>query len=554
MHPPRPTRAPRPLRPALLGLGFGWAAGCTPGPGADSASPGGTDAADGDRVPAAFDLDPRACVDPGARDALGAFSEWTSPVWETQHVEPIDEDNLESGGWGVAVEDFDGDGVLDLYLPHFDAHELWLGDGSGWNPADTALVFVDTPHASGAAPGDLDGDGDMDLMLAGGKRLALLNDGSGRFEATDWLPMASGGNFSTALGDVDQDGVLDVLVPLMGEPDGAASEADLPPGTPTVLGLGDGAGGFTAAPDALPADTNDGYPFQGSLLDMNGDGALDIYIANDHGSVVRSNRYWRNEGGSFVDASTAAGLDVPMNAMGTAVGDLNFDGLPDLAHSGIYEVALLESVRRDDGEPTWARTDAGRDLQLDAERGQEVAWGLDFGDVDNDGHLDLWVGYGFKTRYARDQASALYRRDGDRFVDVAPALGLDASGVTRGGLLVDVDRDGWLDLITRDLGGPARLWRARCGSEAWLLVQPRQDGPNAFAVGARVEVDVDGRTHTRWIRAGGHSLSSGGPAEAHFGLGAADRVDAVRVVWPDGAVSEALDVETRGRLAVRRGD
>jgi hypothetical protein len=220
--------------------------------------------------------------------------------------------------------------------------------------------------------------------------------------------------------------------------------------------------------------------------------------------------------------------------------------LVSASDGGWYDTARAVGLVPDDGE-------------------RHVAWGAELADVDNDGDLDALVAYGAELDYVNggvapseepnpeDQRDALFLQIEDgTFVQVAESFGLAARANHRGFVLADLDHDGWLDLARRDLLGRAELLRARCGDAAWIGVRLAQPGPNPFGVGARVEVDAGGVTRARWISAGSTNLASAGPPEAHVGLGDVDSIDAVRVIWPDGARSEVLDLEARQWVTVER--
>ena len=192
---------------------------------------------------------------------------------------------------------------------------------------------------------------------------------------------------------------------------------------------------------------------------------------------------------------------------------------------------------------------------------QHVGWGADFGDIDNDGDLDLLVGFGhlqqdFALQQAEqnpiDQPDVLLLNDGGVFVNAGEAWGLSSTSQTRGALLVDLNGDGFLDLVRKDLAGRGEVLMGQCTENTWLVVEPRQpDHDNPLAVGARVEVLGPDTTWTAWTRTGGRSLSSSAPPTAHFGLGNLERVT-VRVTWPDGEVSIQEDISTRQRVIVTR--
>ena len=125
-------------------------------------------------------------------------------------------------------------------------------------------------------------------------------------------------------------------------------------------------------------------------------------------------------------------------------------------------------------------------------------------------------------------------------------------GVFRGFALADLNGDGYLDYVLRDIFGVASIRVSRCGDAGWLMVRLEDAGPNRFGVGARVEVTAGGVTQLRWIHAGSTNLASSAPPEAHFGLGAADGVETLRVVWPDGGESVFADVPGRRVVRVTR--
>jgi hypothetical protein len=125
------------------------------------------------------------------------------------------------------------------------------------------------------------------------------------------------------------------------------------------------------------------------------------------------------------------------------------------------------------------------------------------------------------------------------FVDEAPDWGVDDLGTGRGFVVVDLDDDGWLDIVKRDLAGPSRSYVSRCGRNHYMKVELRDPASmNRFAIGATVRVVLDdGRSLVRWVNAGGTGFGTGGPPEVHFGLGEDRVIDRVEVTWPDGQIS-----------------
>jgi hypothetical protein len=240
--------------------------------------------------------------------------------------------------------------------------------------------------------------------------------------------------------------------------------------------------------------------------------------------------------------------------MGVAVGDLNGDEVMDFFVTAWDGWRLFESAPGG----LWFETSQARGLFPDTLGGQNVAWGTDLGDLDNDGDLDLGVAYGYLQLFSlhnnptRQPDAVLEQLADGSFVDRAPAWGLADPGRNRSTLWVDLNRDGWLDLVRTDLRAQPTIHLGRCGDAGWLEVEVHQPGMNTFAIGARVRV-VDGdQTWVRDVTAGGVGFASALPAEVHVGLGDRDHVDRVEVRWPDGAWSVMEDVPTRQRLTITR--
>ncbi|MBL8618089.1 MAG: CRTAC1 family protein [Deltaproteobacteria bacterium] len=570
--------ADRPLRPrgcaaaAVLGL-----LGCAPpkvsrDTSAEEFAP--PDSAGGDGgSPELTDPGAVVCADPGAREREGAFVPWDrGPDWALQRPRGLEPTVDHERAAGVLVEDLNEDGLLDVFLTaELRCQLLWGAADGSWLDAGPEALPEGECKAWGVSAADADADGDLDLFLARDGAVDRLwrNEGD-RFTAPTALGLdgPACGSRSGSWGDMDGDGDLDLFVArhhVLGrglDPCPAAPELagwSIAGGDPNDLYENLGDGSFASRSEVFEPAARWGYTFIGGWLDLDADGDQDLYQINDYGGLAAPNLPLLNDGaGSFSLAPPGLGLQVAGDNMSLAVGDLNDDRLPDLAVADIDAMHLLLS----DGAGGYYDAAVSRGLVPDGARDQRAGWGTELADLDNDGLLDVLTVYGPTEGVMLGlepgpllQPDAVWMQGPDgSFVDRARALGLDGTTNGRGLIVADLDDDGWLDILKVDYrGGPAQLWRQRCGEAAWLTV--RLEGPpgNPRGLGARVELEAGGRRFVRWQVQGNSGLASQGPGALHFGLGQVDEIDALRVIWPDGRVDELGPVGARRALVVRRG-
>jgi hypothetical protein len=526
---------------------------CGGGKDSDTVDTGGTGVIDTGDIDAgvAATIEPGevvVCAEPELRTTMGPyFTLEAGPEWANQIVPST------QYGRGVAVADFNGDGSYDIFVPNLGRDQLFIAQADG-SFVDEAMDRFDTfsqmvaQRSQAAYAVDVDDDGDLDMFVAnrGNLNRVHLNDGTGHFTTTD-VGMAAQGAASLAATfmDINGDGHLDIFVSahFIGPSEGWSLE-DPGDATPAELYLSNGDGTYRDVSDQLPDAALLGYTNAAGLLDIDQDGLVELYVANDFGALTHHNHLYRitPSGDTVVltDISEETGTDIQMFGMGIAYADLNGDTLPELLLTSWDELILLESTP---GAPYY---DSAAYRGITHEYGvRDVAWGPEFGDLDNDGDQDLYVVYGYLAGGEEEglanpveQPDALFvQQEGGSFTQEAEAWGLDNIGVGRGFSFVDLNFDGFLDIITRDLDGPAIVSMARCDSSTWLELRLHQSASNVNAIGARVEAYVDGRVMTRWVVLGANNFSGSSMTDLHFGLGGAESVDLLVVNWPNGEVS-----------------
>jgi hypothetical protein len=294
-------------------------------------------------------------------------------------------------------------------------------------------------------------------------------------------------------------------------------------------------------------------------LDFDNDGDLDLYVANDAGA---SNLFENLGRGRFRDTGlvygVAYGEDGSAEAsMGVDGGDYDNDGDLDLIVTNFQNET--NALYRNDGErgfsyESFAAGVGEPSLPM-------LAFGVGFLDYDNDGDLDLFTANGHvqDTLGRVDpgcpfaQSRQLYENRGDgTFHDVTGRCGaaLTRPAVGRGAAFGDIDNDGDVDVLVNNNGGQPMLLRNDAGSrQRWLAVRLKGRAPNPFAVGARVILRSGRSQQLREVRSGS-SYASAVDLRAHFGLGAVAAVDAVTVRWPNGAVTETGNVATNQEVVI----
>jgi len=558
----------------------------------DSASPPSTpDAprAEAAPSPAAIPTSPTApwFTDATAEAGLDFFHHEGEEQWD---IRP-------TMGPGVAWADVDLDGDSDLFVVggSEQAGALFLNDGRGHFSEQTAAWGLAPRGAGmGACFADLDGDGDSDLFVsADGPDTLWRNDG-GRFSDVTAEAGIDDPRWGASVAAADVDGDLDVDLFVTNylefdlsaiPPDDAVTGrrredpiAMLPyvfPGQADVLWRNEGSMRFVDATERAGLLAPDGKGLGCVFVDLDEDGAQDLYVAND----TTPNTLWHNDGrGRFEEQALHRGLDDPRGCMGIAPADIDDDGDCDLFVSNWQTEANALYRNNLRHLPSQRRfMPAFEDIAVRTGLGQAsvgyVGWGCVLADLDTDGDKDLVVANGYTspdyetTMQCVGQRCHLYEnttppgslrehKDAPRWELLPPALaGAWAARelAWRGLAAADADDDGDLDLALTANNGPLVFLRNERGARGAatdasspgaavrpraLAVHLRGRSPNTGALGARLELRVQSgpggptRTLVEWVLAGGSYLSQHA-AGVHFGLGDAQALELL-VRWPDG--------------------
>ena len=508
------------------------------------------------------------------------FDNITRPTEEERQGALCDAERMTGG---AAAGDFDGDGAIDLLVTRLDGHDLLFrnrGDGRFVDVSAAAGLTRWQLASNGAAWGDIDNDGDLDLFITtvGDTRHYLfINDGAGGFTeaavergaAVDTGDRRIG--FSASFGDYDRDGFLDLHVTEW-RPSQLVGKAQA--GVVLLRNRGAAAPGYfedvteqagvvmTGVVSQTQAELTEGtFAFGSTFVDLDDDGWPDLAIASDFGT---SRLFWNNGDGTFSDGTLSAQVGTAQNAMGTTFGDYDADGDFDWFVTSIYSTQQGSPGGSEPGTKNGNRlfrNEGGRRF-VDATDAADVrngswGWGAAFFDADNDGDLDLTMTNGMEMMpgYEAD-AMRYWENDGSGvFRSRSTEVGLDDLEDGKGLLVFDADGDGDLDVFVVNNASAPRFYRNQSESAgAWLRITLEGTQSNRQGLGARVFVRAEGLPEQ--IREMGVSSHFLGQSESalHFGLGAADEA-VVIVQWPaSGVVTTLRDVPANAWIQVVEGE
>ena len=479
---------------------------------------------------------------------------------------------------GVALFDYDEDGLLDIYVvngaempslvktgPKY-YNRLFHNNGNGtFTDVTERAGLAGAGYGMGVAAGDYDNDGWPDLFLANVNGNQLFhNNRDGTFTDVTVKAGLSGAiyhgrkmwSISAGWFDYNNDGLLDLFVANYCEWDprhepacmGLNGRGYCHPNSfaplPNTLYRNNGDGTFTDVSDQTGISSVQGKGMGVAFADYDGDGFLDVFVANDNSQ----NLLFHNLGGKrFEEVAFQQGVaynedGVALAGMGVDFRDLNNDGLPDIWHTAIENETFPLFLNRGGGRFSNATQSSG----LARITRMMSGWSNGVADFDNDGLKDLIVARGnvmdnieeVSRHFHYAEPNSIFRNLGNgQFEDVSATAGADflRAAPYRGLAYGDLDNDGRIDLVVTALGGPVRVFRnATETHNHWILLKLVGSKSNRMGIGAQIRITTDDgkRQYDEVTTSTGYAASS--DPRVHFGLGTSLRVREIEIRWPSG--------------------
>jgi hypothetical protein len=520
----------------------------------------------------------------------------SAPVFDVKHPRGLDFKHvnsptpqkylIETMGGGVALLDYNNDGLLDIFLvnsgdltnPMHTPEKFNRQDPKNWNRLyrqnpDGSFTDVtkeaglasagDGNYGIGVAVGDYDNDGFPDLYVTSyGKNVLYHNNGDGTFTDVTAKAGVAAGGWSSSAGffDYDNDGHLDLFVTRYMLWDTQTSKicgqewqtycppAEFPQ-TTNILYRNRGEGTFEDVSQHSGISALKGRSLGVSFADYDGDGFTDIFVANDG---MRQFLFHNNGNGTFTELALEAGAGLtdagkPISGMGTVFQDYDNDGRPDILVTVLPREVYALFHNDGNGLFSYRSLQAGLGLLSAASSG----WGVGLEDFNNDGWKDIFVAQSHvldnvetidhMLHYKETPLLAL-NKDG-RFERADSGITMAIAG--RGAAFGDLNNDGWQDVVVSTLGGEPLVLMNRGGAGHWLNITLRGTRSNRDGLGARVVVNGQTRIATT-----SGSYVSASDKRLHFGLGPAETAK-VEVYWPSGAHQTLEGVKANQFLEIK---
>ncbi|MFK7774556.1 MAG: FG-GAP-like repeat-containing protein [Saprospiraceae bacterium] len=446
--------------------------------------------------------------------------------------------DFEEFGGGVSFFDFNGDGWDDLCFPTATGDSLlFFHNNQGAFERIDGLV-LDTSATKQLLWADIDNDGDKDLLVTNFMAANRLYENDGNMNLTD-ITLSSGfflfpdPTYGATFGDYDADGFLDLYI--TNRSNGTFDNFT------NYLWKNNGNNTFTNV--AIQTNTSDGLKvsFCATFIDINQNLRPDLYIANDR---IATNTMFLNNGNTFSDISASSGTDTVVNAMNVGSGDYNNDG-----HLDIYVTNTVEGnvLYQNNGDETFTDMATSAGVAFN-----QVSWGGNFFDYDNDGDLDLYVS---SEEVEDGKTNALYENLGDGTFHQSLPNGIDGDTlISFGNAVGDFNLDGKMDIVVVNaLGDPMLIWENQTVNDNnWLKIRLEGVESNRDGISSWIEIYHDGQKQVRYTKCGTAYLAQNTQTE-HFGIGSFETLDSVIVRWQSGIIDRLENVQANQILGILEG-
>ncbi len=503
---------------------------------------------------------------------------------------------LETTGNGVAIFDFDGDGLRDVFFVNGSRMEGFppgeeptnhlyrnLGNGSFQDVTERAGL-TRSGWGQGVCAADYDNDGDTDLLVTYfGHDVLYRNEGNGTFkDDTAKAGLSNAGRrwgTGCAFLDYDRDGDLDLFVANYVDfdekttPRPGSNQYCQWKGIPVMCGprglkggtnlfyRNNGDGTFTDVSERSGITHPGGYYGLTAIVsDFDDDGWPDIYVACDSSASIL---YHNNQDGTFTDigeiSGTAYNADGRAQAgMGAAVADYDGDGRFDLVKTNFADDT--STLYHNEGSNLFNDVTARAGL---GDNTKYLGWGVAFLDIEHDGWKDILIANGHvypevegnSPRETYQQRKLVYWNQGNGvFRDISAHCGpaITEPRPARGMAVGDLDNDGRLEVVVSNMNDLPSLLKNLGETQNSILIELVGTRSNRSAVGAKVTVLSGGHRRMDEVRGGGVYISQN-DLRLHFGLGKAESVDQIEIRWPAGQIEKVSNVKANQWVTVKEG-
>ena len=442
---------------------------------------------------------------------------------------------------GISFCDFNKDGNDDISFNASNGGPVFLfrNDLSNFTNVQPSSGISDTLRSTLTIWVDYDNDGDRDLFVGRYFAYNLLYRNNGNFNFTNvtaaaGLSLDSMTTSAACWGDYDNDGWLDLYVTNYSEYQ------------PNYLYKNNGDGTFAdVSIQANVQDTINGTsffktPLAVAFLDFNNDGYCDIFTANDHQT---GNSLFKNLGdGTFEDISESSGTGTKGSFMGVAVGDYDNNGFLDIY---VSNDPTGNHLLKNNGDETF--TDVTSQLGVAV---NQVCWGTNFFDYDNDGDMDLYVSVSVGSP---NYNNVLFENQGNGSFNQVTGIGFDENYESYGNAIGDFDNNGYCDVAVFNTNGNMNLYKSSGGNNNWVKIILNGLTSNIDGVGSRIEYYIAGQKHIRYNHCG-ISFASQSSSSQILGIGNTSSIDSIFIYWTSSLVDKFYNVASNQTLQIVEGE